>query len=378
MLASKACPEPPAAEVEGSEMRIGIVNDLSLARVAMSRVLMSSPNHEIAWTANDGGEAIARTRADRPDLILMDLFMPGIDGVEATRQIMAELPCAILLVTATVSGHLDKVYEAMGHGALDAIDTPVLGPGGGLDGTRVLLNKIESIGQLIGKSTESAPARCGVATSAAAAAASASLPMPELHGLIVLGASTGGPRALVEVLSGLPATLDSGIIIVQHVDSAFSQGLGQWLFEQSGRRVTLITDGHVPHPDEVLLASTNDHLVLSEYRRLHYSIEPRTNCCRPSVDVFFESLARNWPMPGVAVVLTGMGRDGAKGLLQLRSQGWLTIAQEPSTSVAGEMPGAAAEIGAAQEILPLSRIADAITRRVHMLDRSTEAATSGA
>ena len=121
---------------------------------------MSSPYHEVAWTANDGGEAIARTREDRPDLILMDLFMPGIDGVEATRQIMSELPCAILLVTATVSGHLDKVYEAMGHGALDAIDTPMLGPRGELAGTQLLLNKIESIGELIGKPTEPSPYRC--------------------------------------------------------------------------------------------------------------------------------------------------------------------------------------------------------------------------
>ncbi len=127
--------------------------------------------------------------------------------------------------------------------------------------------------------------------------------------------------------------------------------------------MTLITDGHVPHRDEVLLASTNDHLVLSEYRRLHYSVEPRTNC-GPSVDIFFESLARNWPMPGVAVLLTGIGRDGAKGLMQLRNQGWWTIAQEPSTSVAGALPAAAAEIGAAQEILPLAQIAGAITRRV--------------
>ena len=181
---------------------------------------------------------------------------------------------------------------------------------------------------------------------------------------------------MVEILSGLPVNLDSGIIIVQHLDSAFSQGLGQWLFDQSGRRVTLITDGRVPHPDDVLLAGTNDHLVLSEFRRLHYSVEPQTNCCRPSVDVFFESLARNWPMPGVAVLLTGMGRDGAKGLLQLRSQGWWTIAQEPSTSVAGEMPSAAAEIGAAQEILPLSQIADAINRRVRTEDRIAAAATT--
>ncbi len=353
-------------------MRIGIVNDLSVARLAMSRVLVSSPNHEVAWTANDGGEAIARTRADRPDLILMDLFMPLIDGVEATRQIMTESPCAILLVTATVSGHLDKVYQAMGHGALDAIDTPTLGPRGELAGTQVLLNKIESIGKLIGKPTESSPDRCGAASSPQPSAGP-SPSLPTLHGLIVLGASTGGPRALVEVLSGLPATLDAGIIIVQHLDSSFSQGLGRWLFEQTGRRVTLITEGLVPRPGEVLLAGTNDHVILSEYRRLNYSIEPRMNYCRPSVDVFFESLARNWPMPGVAVLLTGMGSDGAKGLLQLRSQGWWTIAQEASSSVAGDMPRSAAEIGAAQEILPLAQIADAIARRVHFQDRTTDA-----
>ena len=356
-------------------MRIGIVNDLSVARVAMSRVLVSSPNHEVAWTANDGGEAIARAREDRPDLILMDLFMPRVDGVEATRQIMRESPCAILLVTATVSGHLDKVYEAMGHGALDAIDTPTLGPRGELGGTQVLLNKIESIGKLIGKPVESPTDQRAPAASPPPSAGT-SLPLPALHGLLVLGASTGGPHALVEVLSGLPATLEAGIIIVQHLDSSFSQGLGRWLSEQTGRTVTLITEGRVPRPGEILLAGTNDHIILSEYRRLNYSIEPIMNHCRPSVDVFFESLARNWPMPGIAVVLTGIGQDGAQGLLQLRSQGWWTIAQEASSSVAGDMPRSAAEIGAAQEILPLSRIADAITRRLHVQDATVDVGTS--
>jgi two-component system, chemotaxis family, response regulator WspF len=261
-----------------------------------------------------------------------------------------------------VSGHLDKVYEAMGHGALDAIDTPTLGPRGELGGTQLLLNKIESIGQLIGKPTASSPDQCGAAPPSPLLAG-ASLPLPALHRLIVLGASTGGPYALVEVLSGLPATEGGGIIIVQHVDSSFPQGLGQWLSEQTGRRVTLITEGRVPDPGEVLLAGTNYHVILSEQRRLNYSTEPRMNYCRPSVDVFFESLARNWPMPGVAVLLTGVGRDGARGLLQLRRQGWWTIAQEPSSSVVGDMPRSAAEIGAAEEILPLSQIADAITRR---------------
>ena len=246
--------------------------------------------------AADGVEAIVQAREDRPDLILMDLFMPRIDGVEATRQIMSESPCAILLVTSTVSGHLDKVYEAMGHGALDAIDTPTLAPRGQLGGTELLLNKIESIGKLIGKPTESPLDRSDAVTSPPPSAGT-SLPLPALHGLVVLAAATGGPHALVKVLSGLPATFDAGIIIVQHVDSSFSQGLGRWLTEQTGRRVTMITEGRVPGPGKVLLADTHDHLILSEHRRLNYSIEPQMNHCRPSVDVFFESLGSTGPCP---------------------------------------------------------------------------------
>ena len=111
---------------------------------------VSLPEHEVAWTASDGAEAIALARVDRPDLILMDLFMPGIDGVEATRRIMGESPCAILVVTSTVTGHLSKVYQAMGYGALDALDTPTLGRRGQITGAALLLHKIEIIGKLIG------------------------------------------------------------------------------------------------------------------------------------------------------------------------------------------------------------------------------------
>ena len=122
-------------------MRIGIANDTVLAREALRRVVLSSTEHEVAWMACDGAEAIARARQDPPDLILMDLFMPGVDGVEATRRIMGESPCAILVVTATIAGHLSKVYQAMGYGALDAIETPALGPRGELAGAAVLDRK---------------------------------------------------------------------------------------------------------------------------------------------------------------------------------------------------------------------------------------------
>jgi len=249
-------------------MRIGIVNDVGLAREALRRAVLSSSEHEVAWTANDGAEAIALARKDVPDLILMDLFMPGIDGVEATRQIMGESPCAILVVTATISGHLSKVYQAMGYGALDAIDTPTLGPRGEIAGASLLLHKIEIIGKLLGKPADRPRDRHGLATSLSPASFTSGT-AESLEPLVVLGASTGGPQALAKVLCRLPTTFEDGIIIVQHVDAAFAPGLGQWLFEQSHRRVTLVAERHQPAVGEILLSGTDDHLLLGEDRRLH-------------------------------------------------------------------------------------------------------------
>ena len=344
-------------------MRIGIVNDTGLAREALRRVVLSSSEHEVVWSANDGAEAIALARVDRPDLILMDLMMPGIDGVEATRRIMGESPCAILIVTATITGHLSRVYQAMGYGALDALDTPTLGPRGQIAGASLLLHKIEIIGKLISKPTERTFARRDAATSSSAIEQRAH-PEISLKPLIVLGASTGGPNALAEILTQLPTALIATIIIIQHVDAAFAPGLGQWLSDQAHRRVTLAVEGHQPVAREILLSGTDDHLIMGEDRRLHYSVEPRAMCYRPSVDVFFNSLAKNWPRPGVAALLTGMGRDGAAGLLKLRSLNWRTITQDEASSVVWGMPKAAVDIGAAEEILPLSRIAEAIVRLV--------------
>jgi two-component system response regulator WspF len=126
--------------------------------------------------------------------------------------------------------------------------------------------------------------------------------------------------------------------------------------------VRLAAEGHHPAAGEILLSGTDDHLVVGEDHRLHYSVEPKENSYRPSVDVFFDSAARNWPRPGVAVLLTGMLRDGAEGLLHLRRSGWRTIAQDESSSVVWGMPKAAVEIGAAEEVVALPQIAETIVR----------------
>ena len=335
-------------------MKIGIVNDLALAREALRRVVLSAPGREVAWLAADGAEAVAATRRDRPDLILMDLIMPGVDGAEATRRIMSECPCPILVVTASVSGHLCKVYDAMGYGALDAVDTPTLGPGGEVAGAASLLCKIATIEKLLGL----APAR------GAGGASQPPRPRAGYRSLVAIGASTGGPNALVEVLSALPDDWDASVVLIQHVDAAFARGLASWLSERSGRRVEIAQAGERPHRGRVHLAVTDDHLVIGPDLRFVYIEEPRSLSYRPSVDVFFASLVAHWPEPGVAALLTGMGRDGATGLLALRDAGWSTIAQDEKTSVIWGMPRAAVELGAACKVLPVPEIGAAIVHEV--------------
>lgn len=197
---------------------------------------------------------------------------------------------------------------------------------------------------------------------------------PVMDPMVVMGASTGGPQALAEILGGLPERLEAAIVIVQHVDAAFAPGLGHWLSEQARRPVIMIEEGHRPAAGEVLLTVTDDHLILDHDRRLRYSPEPRSACYRPSVDVFFQSVARNWPRPGVAALLTGMFHDGAQGMLALRRRGWRTIAQDESSSVVWGMPRAAIELGAADEVLHLDQIAEGIVR---LLGEPGRAATQG-
>ena len=328
-------------------MRIAIVNDVRAACEALRRVVSSLAGHTVAWIAADGVEAIAMAKRDRPDLILMDLIMPHVDGVQATRQIMATSPCAILVVTATVSGNISLVYDAMGFGALDAVDTPVLGPTGELTGAAALVEKISTVAKLLGASTDARRPTLSKDVSAA----------PRL---LVVGASTGGPKAIADLLLPLPRDCHVAVVVVQHVDVAFSLGLATWRGERTGRTVRVAEQGERPQADTVLLAGTNDHLVLSKHGTLEYREEPREIFFRPSVDVFFESVADHWTQAGIALLLTGMGRDGGKGMLRLRNAGWHTIAQDEATSVVWGMPKAAIELGGACQVLPIEQMPRAI------------------
>jgi len=324
-------------------MRIAIVNDVRLVVEALRRVLALAPEHQLVWTAQDGAEAVERCAEDRPDLLLMDLLMPRMDGVEATRRIMAQTPCAILIVTADVDTNAARVFAAMGHGALDAVASPSLGSGDLLADAQSLLAKITAIGRLIGDG----PVRRGAAVSS--------------HRLVAIGSSAGGPAALGTVLQALPRSFPAAIVIVQHVDVRFAPGLADWLRHQSALPVRLAVEGDRPLPGQVLIAGRDEHLVFKSKDRLGYSDQPSDHAYRPSVDVFLHSAVRYLAGPIVGVLLTGMGSDGAKGLKALRTTGHHTIAQDRATSAVYGMPKAAAAIAAAVEILPLERIAPRLT-----------------
>jgi two-component system response regulator WspF len=328
-------------------MKIGIANDSPIAVEVLRRALASRPEHTVIWVARDGAEAISSCVRATPDLLLMDLVMPGTDGVEATRRIMAETPCAILIVTISVGAIAAQVFEAMGCGAIDAVDTPMLGRGDLQDSTATFLKKIDTVAKLIGTRRF--------------------IPSPDAFGdtwiiakrerLVAIGASAGGPAALSTVLSGLPEDFPAAVVIVQHVDERFAQGMAEWLSRQCALPVRLAKEGDRPTAGTVLLAGTNDHLTFKTGERIGYTPEPREQAYRPSVDVFFASMGTLWSGEAVGVLLTGMGRDGAIGLKALRDKGCYTIAQDQATSTVYGMPKAAAHLGAAVDILPLERIA---------------------
>ncbi|VAW89345.1 Chemotaxis response regulator protein-glutamate methylesterase CheB [hydrothermal vent metagenome] len=329
-------------------MRVAIVNDVMMVVEGLKRILSSATDHQLAWIAINGEEAVNKCANDLPDLILMDLIMPVMNGVEASRKIMAETPCPILIVTSSVEGNSTMIFEAMGAGALDVVKTPMLDSSGDILGEVTILDKIKTIEKLTRPVRPRG--RINVAQRASTSLAQRN------QSLVILGSSTGGPPALAKVLADFPVGFSGSVIIIQHIDEHFACELVEWLDTQCKMKVKMAEEGEKISPGIVYLAATNDHLFMSSSGRLTYTENPREMVYRPSVDVFFESVAQHWGGKLVAALLTGMGRDGAAGLLALRQKGVHTIAQDEASCAVYGMPKAAVALNAAVEVLPLDEI----------------------
>jgi two-component system response regulator WspF len=337
-------------------MKIAIANDVAMAAEALRRVVASTAEHQVLWIARTGAEAVRMCAESRPDLILMDLNMPELDGVEATRQIMEQSPCAILVVTGRPQDNVNQVFRALGAGALDVTATPVLQgqPGGDAE----LLAKIRTMDKLIRHSGGNQ----AMLPRTAANAGNGKHDNGDAHdvekvtALLAIGASTGGPVAVSKLLAGWKAPRGCAIVVVQHIDEHFADNFARWLGEQLEMPVRSAEEGDELVAGTILIAKSNDHLTLDQNLRLRYDSHPKDYAYRPSVDVFFHCVAQHWKGEAIGVLLTGMGRDGAEGLLAMRRAGQTTIAQDQASSAVYGMPRAAAELDAAQMILPLAKI----------------------
>jgi len=327
-------------------MRVGIVHD-NLDTTRFLSYLLADTGHEAVWTAADGQSAIEHTKKDLPDLILIKLCLPDISCTETIKTIMENTPTTIIVISQSIKKQPGKIFEAMSAGALDAFNEPSTEDS---DSIQDLKRKIKNINHLH-KSANKRQRNTRVTVDK-------NLP------LIAIGSSTGGPAALVNVLTKIRPEIYAVIVIIQHMDNQFSRGMVKWIDEQTDIKVEMAKENQKAEAGIVYIAGTADHLILKNNGRFGYTPDPVDYPYRPSVDVFFESAVTQWPNKIIGVLLTGMGRDGASGLLSLNNRGMFTIAQDEATCAVYGMPKAAAELNAASKILPIDEIGDAINKAI--------------
>lgn len=336
-------------------IRVLIVEDSATQRDIFRRLIAGDGRLTVVAEAANGREAVAMVRQYAPDVVLMDIQMPDMDGIAATRQIMREHPVAVVVASATLRdrevGLAMKAYEA---GAVMVIEKP--------EGA-VLLHLAEIGPTLRAELIAASAARC-LAPANASRARHGSLPAAGLsrpRRLRVIGmcASTGGPPVLLKVLSLLRKPFPVPVLLVQHISRGFEQGFAKWLSESSGQSVRIATHGQKLEPG-VWLAPGGQHLVLGSAARLHLAAGHAADIHCPSGNPLFVSLGEHAGPEAAGVVLTGMGDDGAAGLLSLKEAGGITVAQDETSSLIWGMPKAAHEKGAADYLLSPGDIARAL------------------
>jgi two-component system chemotaxis response regulator CheB len=338
--------------------RILICEDSPTFAAGLKLFLERDENIRVVATVPTGEQALDAVERVRPDLVTMDLELPGMGGLEATRRILARRRLPILVISSHTPRGSERAAAALAAGAVDVVaksyvrlDTPTSAAGAAL---RLRIKRLARLRLQANGRTPAATAS-GSGTSGMPVLA----PRARRASVVAVGASTGGPQALLTLLSTLPGDYRLPVLVVQHMSAGFMAGLVGWLDQQVPLPVCTAQDGS-PLRRGVWFAPEDAHLVLDASMRLRLDTTTDAGVHRPAVNVLLDSVARVAGSGAVGVILTGMGRDGADGIAAIRLAGGLTIAQDESTSVVWGMPRAAAEQGA-ELVLPLGQIGAALT-----------------
>lgn len=337
--------------------RVLVADDSPTLRQALRALLEEDPRLEVVAEAADGVEAVAAARRVAPDVVTMDVVMPGLDGLRATEEIMAVAPTRIVVVSQLATREQDLAFRALAAGAVELLPKPAVERPGDL--RRWGLAVREAVALM---------SEVPVVTRRGALAPAAPRAAPRALDAVGLVASTGGPQAVVTILAGLPARLPASVLVAQHIASGFVDGMRRWFAESTALEVRVAEDGERPRPGRVYLAPPGRNLRWGRAGALE--TPPCTDCLCPSGDALLASLAEALGPRACGVVLSGMGEDGARGLLALRRAGGLALAQSAASSVVDGMPAAADALGA-----PEARLAPA--ELAALLAASTPAAATG-
>jgi two-component system chemotaxis response regulator CheB len=335
-------------------IRVLIVEDTPVVREFMVHVLGSDPGIEVVGTVNDGSEALAAVIRLEPDVVTMDVHMPKMDGLEATRRVMQEAPVPIVIVSGTVDDQVASTFAALEAGALAFLSRPA-----GLGDSRYrrevdelvrtvkLMSEVKVVRRRPARGTPGQPA--------------VSVPARTPVRVVAIGASTGGPLAIQALLQALPKDFPVPVLIVQHIAEGFLDGFVHWLNRSSGPLVRLAAHAERSLPGHVYIAPDGYHMGVDRGLNIVLSDAPPDQGLRPSVAHLLRSVREACGKSAAAVLLSGMGKDGAKELLELRLAGAHTFAQDEASSVVYGMPGAALRLDAARYVMAPAEMAAVLT-----------------
>lgn len=342
-------------------IRVLVVDDSALMRKIISDMLSDSPDIEVIARATNGEEAIEKVTRLMPDVVTMDIEMPVLDGLHALGYIMSECPTPVIMLSTESSA--DVTMTAFQYGAVDFIQKP----------TGNIIPDLSSIKEELIKKVKAAAGVKTIRLGYMEIKTITKIPEPfalprKSRKIIVIGASTGGPRALQQIIPLLPSSLDASILVVQHMPAGFTKSLAERLNMQSMIRVREAKDGDIVEPGVILVAPGDFHMVVKQQKQngkivevIALNKEQKVQGVRPSIDVLLNSVASVYGSDALGVILTGMGSDGCLGIRNLKKAGGKAIAEEESTCVVYGMPRAVIEHDLADFILPINRIAEGIT-----------------